>query len=57
MSNISIVIISKDQADELPKMVEALRNQLPDIERWFFLDRCTDNNSFIHIGHSRYKVS
>ena len=49
MSNVSIVIISKDQADDLLKMVEALRTQLPDIERCFVLDRCTDNSKQVLI--------
>lgn len=47
MLNPLVIIISKDQAPELPDMVYALRGQLPNIARMFVLDRCSDNSAEI----------
>lgn len=44
MSNISIVIVSKDQATEIKHMASVLQEQLPNIERLFVLNRCIDNS-------------
>lgn len=49
MSNLSIVIINKDQEVAIPLMVEALKKQLPNTERCFVLDRCVDKSKQILI--------
>lgn len=47
---ITIVIISKNQADVLPNMVNTLKITLPNFKRIFVLDRCDDDSEKILIG-------
>lgn len=42
---LSVIVISKNQADTLPDMVYALRAQLSHVPRLFVLDRCTDTSA------------
>ena len=41
---ISVLVISHNQSSYLVKMIEALAEQLPSLNRLFVLDRCTDNS-------------
>lgn len=41
---VNVVIISKNQANVLPNMVDMLKTSLPNFKRIFVLDRCGDNS-------------
>jgi hypothetical protein len=51
----NVIIISKDQCEYLPLLIESLNSQLPNINRLFVLDRCTDDSAkYLYDRHEKF---